>query len=312
MKAIVLEFHSPLRIGGIKGFESSSNFLHSDTIFGAICSALSYLGEDVSAFASRAERGEIKLSSAFPYIGETLYFPPPMVRPFYSGEDFRDFFRSYKKSFIEEKGFRAVIEGRELEGGDNLRRSSDFWVVENRPGVSLDRVSRGSNLYFYSTIRFKEDAGLFYLVECTSGDFEKFVKPALRLLEDEGLGGNRSSGEGNFSFKVRDVDFKTMGSYNVCLSLSFIRRDNLISYELIKRSGYIFSRSGEAFLKPLFLMVKEGSVVAQDEGEVLRLSRYYPELMDKLGHEVYVYGKCFGVEISEKYFGERRDEHSGA
>jgi len=89
--------------------------------------------------------------------------------------------------------------------------------------------------------------------------------------------------------------------FGVTLSLSIVEKINMVSYDLVKRSGWIFSRTGRSAMKPLFFMLKEGSVIKRDEGKLIDLDNFW-EYSRIIGHKVYVYAKTYFVPISDVYF----------
>ncbi len=105
--------------------------------------------------------------------------------------------------------------------------------------------------------------GVYFLLEYElSGLMEKKLLSAIRLLGDEGVGGERSTGAGFFE-KVEFTDFEWSLSGPFSINLSLVCPDKnesnaIVSYfPLIRGGGYI-SHSG--FRKKRIRLVKEGSV----------------------------------------------------
>ncbi len=301
MKAVKLKPKSPIRVGGLKGFESYDELIHSDTIFGAVANAIAYLNLDINEFIEKARIGEIRISSAFPYRENELFFPPPVVRPKVEGNE-KDFLKKYRKSFLRKDTFENILKGESVSGDSTMAKIEHFAHYVDIASVTLDRITKNSALYIYTVITLKEGCGLYVLVDSSDGDFKKFIKPAFKLLADEGIGGNRTTGFGHFDFEVEDVSIKSAESeYFVTLSLAVAERHNLVSYDLIKRGGYVFSRTGKDILKPLLFMLREGSVVRNDTGKVLDIDDY-GSFSELVGHKVFVYAKVFPAGISDSYF----------
>ena len=301
MKAVKFKPKSPIRVGGLKGFESYDELIHSDTIFGAVANAIAYLNLDINEFIEKTRSGEIRLSSAFPYKENELFFPPPVVKPEFE-ENEKDFLKKYRKSFLRKDAFESVLEGKQINDDSSMAKIDHFAHYVDIASVTLDRITKNSGLYVYTVMALKKNCGLYVLVDSNDCDFKKFVKPAFKLLADEGIGGNRTTGFGHFDFEVEEVSIKSVESeYFVTLSLAVADKHNLISYDLIKRGGYVFSRTGKDVLKPLFFMLREGSVVRNDTGKLLDLDDY-GNFSELVGHKVFVYAKVFPVGISDSYF----------
>lgn len=76
------------------------------------------------------------------------------------------------------------------------------------PKVALDRVTHASNFYHTGFVKFnndptKEQSGLYFLIQLPdeSSAIESELYSVITLLGEEGLGGERSSGAGQFEIK---------------------------------------------------------------------------------------------------------------
>lgn len=305
MRAIRIRLKAPVRIGGLKGFESYDDIIHSDTIFGAIANAISYLNLDFEDFIQRVRANEILVSSAFPWKGE-LWLPAPMIKPRVLGLE-KEFLKKYKNCFVKKQIFEKILSGEELdikeecEIDNAIATSVEFFISKDIASVAIDRMTAKTNLYQY-TVLIPKNCDLCVLIKSSDYAFNNYIKPAFKLLAEEGIGGNRNTGLGHFNFEIEDFSLKVPESeFFVTLSLSIVDKRSLVSYDLIKRGGYVFSRSGKDKLKPLFFMLKEGSIVRSDIGKLLDLDKY-GNFSEQLGHKVFVYAKVFPVPISPEYF----------
>jgi len=273
MKAVKLYFKTPLRAGGAN-FESSSEIIHSDTLFSAIANALAALNEDVEEFIERVKAGETEISSCFPFNGEEYYFPAPA-------------FPVERKlgQFLTREDFEKTIGGELPEDGEKVL---DFLKKYDVPKVALDRATSNSNVYYLSLVRFKENSGLYFLVR---GKYRQ-IKVALRYLEDEGIGGKRTWGLGKFKFEEDELNLRVTGDEYLTLSLTHpFRRDSILYWKPVIRSGWI-----DSYLrKPKIAMASEGSVFStEDPGNLIELGEYTSMRPD---HEVYVNGKSFLIPV---------------
>ena len=306
MKAIRIRLKAPVRVGGLKGFESYDDTVHSDTIFGAIANSVAYLNLDFEDFIQRVKENEILISSALPF-KDDLWLPAPMIKPRVRGLE-REFLKKYKNCFVRKQIFEKILAGEEIdvteeqEINNMLAKSEKFFVYTDIASVALDRQTASTNLYQY-TVLSPKNCELCVLVDSSDFAFTQYLKPAFKLLADEGIGGNRNIGLGHFDFQIDDLNLRAPKSeFFTTLSLSIVDKRNLVSYDITKRGGYVFSRSGKNVRKPLFFMLREGSVVRNDMGKLIDLESY-GKYSEELGHRVFVYAKVFPASISSDYFG---------
>ena len=187
----------------------------------------------------------------------------------------------------------------------NLQVHDDEWdflsflTVHVQPGVEVNRLNSQSENYFtreniilryqYTKNYVIKPFMYFYL----KGAIPDYVKAAIRLLADEGIGGRRSSGQGFFRhIELLDCPhyFSDTGSLMMTLSTYFPKQEevnHLYSYELEKRNGFIYSRYGTPLRKKSILAVKEGSLLKDKvEGQILNIR---PAGFRE--HAVYFYGQ---------------------
>lgn len=84
------------------------------------------------------------------------------------------------------------------------------WTHHRIPRVTIDRIRSASNIYHVGAVRFAEGCGLWFGIVWQNADmpvseaedgqtFRELVRSALDLLQTNGLGGERSSGYGQFT-----------------------------------------------------------------------------------------------------------------
>ena len=282
MRAIKLYFETPIRSGvaGL-GLESSDSVIHSDTLFGAIVNALSKMNEDVEEFIEMFKNKEVSISSCFPF-NEDTYFLPNIHLP-YPPQHIR------KKRFLTKSEFEKLISG-EIPGetSENL----DFMEKLEIPKVALDRITSNSSIYYLSCVKFKNNAGLYFLVRGN----DKMIRIALKYLEDEGIGGKKTWGLGKFEFESEDFRLRDRGDNYVTLSLTLPTDLSKIRYwKPITRSGWINTPNGTV-RKPKVIMASEGTIFKEEEnGDLFDLDTAYSNLSSKVGHKVYLNGMSFSI-----------------
>lgn len=284
MKAVKLKFKTPVRIGELGvGLESVSEVLHSDTLFSAIANALASINGDLEEFIEKIRSGELKISSAFPFKGEEYFLPLPIL----------PYDKKIKTKFVSKDNFETLIAGEEI-----VVKSEEMpYKTFDLPKVIIDRVTANTNIYYVSLIRFEKDCGLYFIVD---GNGKKVLKPALKYLEDEGIGGKRTWGLGIFEHEwVDDFEIKTPSESNafVTLSLVFPKDLNSICYwKPIIRGGWTLK--GKQIRKPRIIMASEGSIFRKkDEGILLDLDDKIENFSKSIGHKVFVNGKSFLIPM---------------
>ena len=248
----------------------------ADTLFGAIANAVSWLyGEEGVKELVEAFMVEARISSAFPYVRNSYYLPKPLTVELVEEDK-----RIKRAKYLDVENFERALRLEHFE----VPAEKPFERVDV-PRVSLDRVTQNSSLYFWEEIRFRKNAGLYFLYSGPEEIFRDFIKPAIRLLGDTGIGGKSTWGFGLFkpSFDSLKIEVPE-SSYAVTLSNALpVKRPVL--WLLLRKSGW--SRVGR---RPKLSFIAEGSIVKNDLGriETLNISSSFT---------VYVYGKTFPVPV---------------
>jgi CRISPR-associated protein Csm4 len=203
------------------------------------------------------------------------------------------------KSFIEQKVAIDRIKQITLEE----EKGQLYSVGYVKPLTYISNNNKNNRLIvgYYFLLHFEGDSNLL-----------NKIKSAIRLIKDEGLGGERSSGAGLFrDIIIEDVisnDLKELfdkkDEINTRMTLSTtIPKDEsefekIISYQLMKISGYVYSSSNYSSLtkaKKYIYAIKEGAIVEGEiKGDIVDIS---PK---NHNHEVLVNGKP--ILIPTKYY----------
>lgn len=248
----------------------------ADTLFGAIANAVSWLyGEEGVKKLVEAFMAEARISSAFPYMGDSYYFPKPLTVELVEEDK-----RIKRAKYLDVENFERALRLEHFE----VPGEKPFERVDV-PRVSLDRVTQDSSLYFWEEIRFRKNAGLYFLYSGPEDIFRDFIMPAIRLLGDTGIGGKSTWGFGLFkpSFGSLKIEVPE-SSYAVTLS-SALPVKKPVFWLLLRKSGW--SRVGR---RPKLSFIAEGSIIKDDPGriETLNISSSFT---------VYVYGKTFPIPV---------------
>ena len=314
--------------------ESADAVFHSDSLFGALATGIrmwhgaEVLGETLSRFQ---EQPPFRVASLFPYAGDVLLFPMPMLTlPVEPEAEDRSGIRLRNVRFVSQGILEALLHRRALDGHlsrDNLLQGGTVWFTHEEraslpparqeealwhrqvvSALSVDRMVAVSQVYRTGLISFSPDCGLYLLVEVEDTGSKAHVENALDYLSQAGLGGRRSAGHGQFSIESA-VPFAPFwpaaGDLFVTLSLYHPTLEELengvltgeAAYELRRRDGWVSSpeRAGQRRRSTCF--VSEGSVLRS----LARAS--YGELVDVTPqsevekHPVYRYGYAFPIWV---------------
>ncbi|MFQ6043556.1 MAG: type III-A CRISPR-associated RAMP protein Csm4 [Candidatus Poribacteria bacterium] len=312
-------FH--LGVAGV-GIESTESIIHSDTLFAAIVSAWRYLGEvDANGNIPLLEPfiqpdGDMPfyLSSAFPYVGDTILLPRPRIK---LGED-----KATKDiEFLSMEALREIIQGKlnekeTIQRGkimltDAERKELDINFVwrsgkETRearpPRVTIDRITSQTAIYFCGRVSFEGNCGLYFWVDVRDDEYKAHLDRAIDFLSEEGLGGERSIGHGQFTFRCDKAELPTFSNPNPSQIryLTFalyhptedeVCRDGVLdgaTYKLIERGGWIYSPDGKSQRRRRIKMLKEGALFNKPvAGDIVSVEP------SNFPHPVYRYGLAF-------------------
>ncbi|QDA31338.1 type III-A CRISPR-associated RAMP protein Csm4 [Thermococcus indicus] len=251
---------------------------HADTLFGAIANALATLdgGKAVEELLWAFKEGA-RISSAFPYSGDTYYLPKPLtVELMDFGGDTARVKRMKRAAYLDLENFEKALRLKPFEVPEENTHS-----IVDVPKVVLDRVAQDSSIYFWEEVRFRDDSGLYFLYSGPGDVFNEFIKPAVRLLGDSGIGGKSTWGFGLFEPSFESIKINAPASpYAVTLSNALPTKRPVL-WRTLRKGGWSFGKR-----KPKMTFIAEGSVIRDDPGRVEGLEMGLP-------FKVYTYGLTF-------------------
>jgi CRISPR type III-A-associated RAMP protein Csm4 len=187
---------------------------HSDSLYGAVTSALAALGmrdEWLEATARGGEGPAVWFSSCFPLLGDLLYVVPPRsLWPPAGGALGAGRARWKSAQFIPLKLVPALVERQPLEETQwAVDGASECLVPAGRSGpfrasirssAAVDRLTGATERHTRACLEFRPDGGLWTTVsfagEQARARWSEPVQAAFRWLADSGFGGGRSRGWG--------------------------------------------------------------------------------------------------------------------
>lgn len=201
------------------------------------------------------------------------------------------------------------VQFRREKGKEASLRYENVWASERTPRVTIGRITSASTIFHAGRVKFAQDCGLWFGVQWTRADaaLTKLVGQSLALLQDAGLGGERTSGYGAFTFaEVPPVKLPDPARGHAALLLSRYhpRGDELpnvlthpdAAYQLVPVEGWLNSPGHAPQRRKRLLMVSEGSLVCPSDypaGDLSDVRPVYPKA--KFAHPVYRAGFALTV-----------------
>jgi CRISPR-associated protein Csm4 len=329
------------------GLEETSERVHSDTLFSAWLSAYARLCSSIEIESLIDKCKQLtplfRLSSTFIYQeinGQLIeYLPRPLKFPKnYPTDDDFAFTKTFKKlkylplsvwqRWYQGEGFteadrNELIARTKGSSAGVLTEAGTFdyskaYQIQKLPKVAIDRTTRATNFYHTGVVSYRWDlvngdiesqSGLYFLVEFPTEDteFDRTFFAVLDFLGSEGIGGERSSGAGQFEAEAVDLNatWKAVTQFadGTQYSLFSLLWQSQItpamlhqaSYELQQRGGWITSlASGGQQRRRTVQMFAEGSVLQfQPVGELADVTP--PNFH---AHRVYRSGICLSLPIA--------------
>lgn len=297
--------------------------LHSDTIFGALCSAVSqlYQGMIDSMIDAFKDTPPFTLSSAYPYIkvDDTVirFYPKIMTTGNTIGDINPINLKRYKSiDYVEEDIFMDMING-SLDEYDIIDNIDDYYINGNLltrnkyqleyryseniiPQNTINRLDNSAENIFYTTGYEFSNIGLYFMINFSDADYEAIVRSALKFLKDRGFGRNISIGKGQFDYKIADGTIleeklsNTNGDYFITLSRYIPTQDNIehinttSAYEISSKRG----RSSTGEIRKQVKFFTEGSTFPD-------YTDYYGQIIES-GTDAVEYGYAYPVRFNKK------------
>lgn len=295
---------------GERELDDTSDILHADTLFSALANVYEMALSGADTLIGLMNSGKLRFSSGFyavKFDKRSIFFlPKPPVE--YQSPDARKKLKKVRyislgvwKRFLNTFDYQNlqkpscsldllsfpliggefVYTEEELAGVEQLDNKV-FRSIQTAPKVKVHTTDDDDRLYHETTVQFTpillENGyiqGSFYLFfeHTLAPDELKEFLAAIRILADEGIGGQRSSGRGQFaSVELVDVDLPSITHPVLYLGLSLISltsdaefHQGLLDYELVQRGGGSLGKKGiEEKHRRQARFVREGALLRQN------------------------------------------------
>ena len=321
---------------GSLGLEKTETYIPADTLFSAICQMWTTfydtqsLTDFLNLYIGESETLPFTLTSAFPFADDVYFFPKPLVdnnRPV-DKENETDVSLAKKRKhvqFVSNSIFQDIIAGNSLtfnaadlinekkvwascEEIDHLKKLMDtdmpiIWEMAPRPRVTIGSRNAGSEIWHVEAVQFNKKCGLWFAATFDNDETRQRIETLLRVLGDNGIGGERNSGYGQFEFDKAELELPIAEDGDRFVTLSPICPKSStqlqqlltgdVAYTLSPCIGWV-SVPGSDALRKLINMFREGSVLHTSEARVGRLVDLKPA---EYTHPVYRYGYAWQVGI---------------
>ncbi len=288
-KIYKLRFTTPLHIGDERAdYGTSLQTIHSDTLYAAMTSVLAKIGYKIP---SNGDFG-FSISSLFPYYekdNKPVCFLPKLKLQTIPAKELQNDAKKIKKiEWLDVEFFNKMINGEKLfdksfdvsllENGKFLTKQNifkDFISKEVNPRVKvprqyvMDGEKQDSEPFYMERLYFKEQSGMYFMA-VGDDDKLKIIDLALKILKDEGIGTDRTIGNGFFEVETGFIELDLPKSNKVSNLSLFLPKnqkqiDELligddIAYNFQKRGGWITDSGLNTFRKNTVQMFSEASV----------------------------------------------------
>jgi CRISPR-associated protein Csm4 len=206
---------------------------------------------------------------------------------------------------------------RRSTGKQSSLRFINVWVEQDVARASIDRITSVSTVYYTNRIVFAEACGLWFgvswrdskrIVDSNGTTLQQAFETSLGWLQDDGLGGQRSSGYGGFHYKTGEsfnLPEPAAGVPSYLLSRYHPRTEELpealthpeASYRLVPAGGWMYDNGAPARqLRPV-MMVEEGSLICPLSYPAGNLADVTPResTQNNLSEKVYRFGFALAI-----------------
>ncbi len=194
----------------------------------------------------------------------------------------------------------AALSAQYGQRGEPLR----LWDVDDVPRVAVDRITNASNVFQAGRLAFVAGGGLWCAACCLNWSVNDMYR-VLGWMQDNGLGGERFSGYGQFTVLEETASlnvpapaerpgFVTLSHYSPEPSERAVLGEQA-AYALIPRRGWMYSPDGSNLRRPAVRMIAAGGVLHSlpDTDIYGRLANVTPSAFNR--HRVWRYGYALGV-----------------
>lgn len=302
--AYKMSFQTGVHFGNGMLSATRNRFL-ADTLYSALCIEALRQGEEcLDRLYQRTKSGKLLFSDSFPYIGNTLYIPKPMINIVHKDDSIADRKKWKKLKYIPIHQLSEYFSGK-LDVDCESDRLDKLGRTEVRQMVNLNHLEKPEP-YSIGVYYFEKGNGLYFIVGYEEEADRNFIEDLMDSLGYQGIGGKVSSGLGKFSVLPLELEKEITerleeGKEKFVILTTSLPTEEEIS-EVLEKSAYLLERRGgfiqsssyaeEPVKKKEQFFLQAGSVVGK------RFSGDIYNVGTKGKHPVWRYGKPLLMEVS--------------
>lgn len=290
-------FKTGVHFGG--GSLSDSNIaFHADSLFSALCiETIKNSQSELDKMKELFLNGDLCLSDAFPFVGDTLFLPKPCCYVERKA-DIDEGSSVVKKQFKKLKYISVQNFGKYFDS--TLNPANELELLENLGSCHMKTsasISKNDEAMPYNVgvYTFNQGSGLYVIAGYEKEEYVTWLEKYLTGLSYSGIGGKRSAGFGSFELSACDAPrvlldrLNADGEIYMLLSCAFPTDEELLTsldgaqYSVIRRGGFVssFTYSDNCERKKDVFLFDSGSCFKRKfNGRIFDVSR-------GTGHPVY-------------------------
>lgn len=249
-----LDFFHGVRFGSGE-LSGTENSFRADTLFAALYQEALKLQEEKS-FLEQVKNGELLFSDGFPYIGNQLFLPKPLLKVNKKEKDQKG--DSKEKKRIKNMKYIPLECIETYRTGMMTQEEMEMGNYLGKQGMKVSVGIMGNEEpepYRVSAYYFHDGNGLYLIVGYASEENRQLFEKLLNSLSYTGLGGKKSAGFGRFEYRERTLPkemeqrLKNPGKEKLLLSTAMAKEDVLekalegATYTLLRRGGFVASET---------------------------------------------------------------------
>lgn len=333
-QAYTIAFNAPLLLTqGTDSLSPSGQQVYSDTLKSAmfVCALrLGLVGEGTKE-EGKAFFDNFQISSLFPKIGGTYYFPAPAdLGQRWQGDMNPTERKKVKKiKWLEKSTFEKLlcegqlalnmdkIQGSFYGGVSNKEQSIYRKLIRARAQIPAQDSGKDTKPYDVESHLFDKDYKHYFLVKFENEEYKTILESALKLLADEGIGADRTVGHGIFNYegteslnlKTPETNCSTLYLGNFCPESKDLSEEAFkgnAAFKVIRRGGWVASPSEEKHLglhKKFLYMLEHGSILDAEprkiKGQLHNLRQDFDDT-DNIKHPIWREGRTIELGIKTK------------
>ncbi len=191
----------------------------------------------------------------------------------------------------------------------------EVWKTARVQRVTIDRITSASNIFQAGKLEFAEGCGLWFGIQWRNPDaeyagkkFNEAVEKGFHMLSEDGLGGERTTGYGAFSYQPGNtisLQEARPGQVAYLLSRYHPRQEEVqvaladpqAAYQLVPVGGWLRTFEGASQRRKRVFLVESGSLIRVGEGIPGDIVDVRPQYNGEYGvsHPVYRMGLALVV-----------------